>query len=436
MKKTCIHSEGRRVGCPHHSGPGILPVALFTALLGTVLSANPSTVADGINTFGLELHQRLAAEGGNRVASPWSIQSALAMTYAGAAGKTRDEMAATLHFGKDEATVHAGFAAIAKSLTDIAKQSRERVANPKREGGPNTALEINVANRLFGQDGYPFEKPFLNLVKTTYDAPLEIMDFKKAAEPSRQRINGWVATQTKDRIKDLIPPGLIKEDTRLVLTNAVYMKAAWAREFEEEADAPFFVDGTKEVKVPGLISERTFGHLKIPGGDIVAIPYAEDGLQFLLIIPEEKQGLAALEKSLSAKNLRQAASAESRDIKLHFPKFKLEPDSVRLADQLVAMGMPTAFDKPEGSADFSRMAPRKPDDYLAIAEVIHKAFIAVDQYGTEAAAATAVIMIQAASAPIEPERPLEIRADRPFAFAIQHRDSGACLFLGRVTDPR
>jgi serpin B len=213
------------------------------------------------------------------------------------------------------------------------------------------------------------------------------------------------------------------------------MKAAWASEFQEEADAPFFVDGTKEVKVPGLTGQRMLGHLKIPGGDIVAIPYAEQALQFLLIIPEEKQGLAALEKTLTAKMLRQAASAEFSEIKLHFPKFKLEPDSVRLADQLVAMGMPSAFDKPRGTADFSRMAPRKPDDYLAIDEVIHKAFIAVDQYGTEAAAATAVIMIRATSARIDPEEPLEIRADRPFAFAIQHRDSGACLFLGRVTDP-
>lgn len=424
MKTSCMHSNRLRAAL------------IGIALLGHGVSANPSAVADGINTFGLELHQRLAAEGGNRVASPWSIQSALAMTYAGAAGKTREEMAATLHFPKEESDVHAGFAAIAKSLTDVARQSRERVANPNREGGPNTPLEINVANRLFGQDGYPFEKPFLNLIKTTYGAPLEIMDFKKAPEPSRERINGWVATQTKDRIKDLIPAGIIKEDTRLVLTNAVYMKAAWASEFQEEADAPFFVDGTKEVKVPGLIGQRTLGHLKIPGGDIVAIPYAEQALQFLLIIPEKKQGLAALEKTLTAKMLRQAASAEFSEIKLHFPKFKLEPDSVRLADQLVAMGMPSAFDKPEGSADFSRMAPRKPDDYLLIDEVIHKAFIAVDQYGTEAAAATAVLMIRATSARIDPEEPLEIRADRPFAFAIQHRDSGACLFLGRVTDPQ
>jgi serpin B len=262
------------------------------------------------------------------------------------------------------------------------------------------------------------------------------MDFKRATEPARTQINDWVATQTKDRIKDILPPGVIKEDTRLVLANAVYMKAAWASEFSQEADTPFFVDGAIEMKVPGLTKQRNFGHLKVPYGDIVAIPYAEESLQFLLIVPEEKNGLAAVEKNLSVKILRQAASAEPREIKLHFPKFKLDTAGVRLADQLIAMGMPTAFDKPRGSADFSRMAPRKPDDYLAIDELIHKAFIAVDQYETEAAAATAVTMITPKSAVIELEAPLEIRADRPFAFAIQHRESGACLFLGRVTDPR
>ena len=414
----------------------LLQSLIGMAWLGASVSANPSAAADSINTFGLELHQRLAADGGNRLASPWSIQCALAMTYAGAAGKTREEMAATLHFADDEAAVHAGFAAISKNLTDLARQSRERVENPKRRGGPNTPLEINAANRLFGQDGYPFEKPFLDLVKNTYGAPLEIMNFKNAPEPSRQRINGWVATQTKDRIRDLIPPGIIDDTTRLVLTNAVYMKAAWAEEFREEADTTFFVNGDGEVRVPGLVDQRTFGHLKIPGGDIVAIPYAEKALQFLLIIPEKRQGLAELEKSLTAETLRQAAHPESREIELHFPKFKLEPDSVRLADHLVAMGMPTAFDKPLGSADFSRMAPRKPDDYLFIKEVVHKAFIAVDQHGTEAAAATAVIVALRLSAGGDPVKPLEIRVDHPFAFAIQHRDSGACLFLGRVTDPR
>ncbi len=415
-----------------------LTTIIAAVMLAVNASADSGQTAQSINTFGLDLHLRLAAEGGNAVTSPWSIQTALAMTYGGAAGKTREEMAKTLHFGGDEAALHAGFAALAKDLADIARQSQAQVKQANRQGGPSTPLEINAANRLFGQESYAFKKPFLNLLKDTYGAPLELMDFKTAFEPSRVRINDWVAGQTKDRIKDLIPKGVLTEDTRLVLANAIYMKAAWQEEFAKQKESPFFLDGRKEIKVPGLVNEHYYGYLKIPGGTIVAVPYADGGLQFLIMVPDEKDGLAAMEKSLTPEILQKAASANTRDIRLYFPKFKLEPDSIRLANHLVAMGMPTAFDKPPQSADFSRMAPRnlERNDYLVISDVIHKAYIAVDEYGTEAAAATAVVMIMPTSAPVIEDKPLEIRADRPFAFAIQHRKSGACLFLGRVTNPR
>jgi serpin B len=410
--------------------------SLAMAALSATASADTSTVAQSINTFGLDLHRVLAADGGNRLASPWSIQSALAMTYAGAAGQTKDEMAKVLHFPADEAALHAGFAALAADLTTIARASREKVEDPDRRGGPNTPLEIIAANRLFGHEGYPFEKPFLKLIAETYGAPLEKMNFVKAPEAARLRINQWVEQQTKDRIKDLIPAGLIDEETRLVLTNAIYMKAPWAVEFNQENDAPFFVNGTDEVKLPGLIKQRSYGYRKIPGGSLVAVPYAGGGLQFLLIIPDARDGLAALEKALDAALLASARELPRREIRLHFPKFKLEPGRVLLSENLIAMGMPGAFDKPRGSADFSRMAPRKPDDYLAIREVIHKAFITVDKHGTEAAAATAMNKCWEVSRPEEPQKPLEIRVDQPFAFAIQHVSSGACLFLGRVADPR
>ncbi|MCU0778950.1 MAG: serpin family protein, partial [Akkermansiaceae bacterium] len=406
------------------------------AALSATVSADTTAVAQSINTFGLDLHRLLAQDGGNRLTSPWSIQSALAMTYAGAAGKTKDEMAKVLHFPADEAALHAGFAAIAADLTALARASREQVEDPDRKGGPNTPLEIIAANRLFGQEGYPFEKPFLKLTDEIYRAPLEKLDFIKAPEAARLHINQWVEQQTKDRIKDLIPANVIDEETRLVLTNAIYMKAPWAEEFIEEKDAPFFVNGTDEVKLPGLTNQNMHGYRKIPGGSLVAVPYSGGGLQFLLIIPDARDGLPELEKTLDAALFASARELPQREIRLHFPKFKLEPERVMLSQNLIAMGMPSAFDKPQGSADFSRMAPRKPDDYLAIREVVHKAFIAVDQYGTEAAAATAVVMMRVTSMPVEPEEPLEIRADRPFAFAIQHVSSGACLFLGRVTDPR
>lgn len=409
---------------------------LMGAATLTSAIADPSFVAGSINRFGLELHNRIVTDGKNCVTSPWSISSALAMTYAGSAGETRAEMARTLHFGDDEPLVHAGIAAIAKDLAEIAQASRERVDDPDRRGGPNTPIDIIAANRLFGQQGQAFEQPFLDLLAKTYAAPLEQVDFIGETEAARTRINGWVEEQTRDRIKDLIPAGALNEDTRLVLTNAIYMKAPWADEFAEEAEQSFFVNGTAETKLPGLIRRGSYGHRAIPGSQIVSVPYDGGGLQFLLVIPDARDGLADLEKNLDPSLLGDAAQLESRDIILRFPKFKLEPDRVMLAQQLQNMGMPTAFDKPEGSADFSRMAPRRPDDYLHIDEVVHKAFIEVNQYGTEAAAATAVIMMRATSIEIEPEEPLDIRVDRPFLFAVQHVASGACLFLGRVTDPR
>lgn len=433
-----VHQPNGQPANPNLTDPmhPILTTMLGAASVTACAAAGLQEAAVSINHFGADLHRRLAAEGGNLVTSPWSIQTAMAMTYAGASGETKAQMANVLKFPDDEAALHAGMAAITADLQEIARRSREQLNDPDRRGGPNTAIEINAANRLFGQDGYPFEKPFLETLRRTYAAPIESMDFIKAPEDSRVLINRWVEEQTRERIKDLIPPKLITDETRLVLANAVFMKAPWATEFREEPEAPFFVDGKDEVKVPGLRQKATYGHLKLPGGSVVAVPYSGGGLQFLLLVPDERDGLAAMEKSLTAEYFAEAAKAPTREIRLHFPKFKLEPERVLLSEALIGMGMPLAFDKPTGSADFSRMAPRKPDDYLCISEVVHKAFIAVDQYGTEAAAATAVAMIRATSMPVQPTEPLEIRVDRPFAFAIQHIGSGACLFLGRVTDPR
>lgn len=416
--------------------------APILAVLGTALAAtlparaDSNAAATSINTFGLDLHRRLAASGGNLVTSPWSIETALAMTYAGAGGKTKEEMAKVLRFTGSDDAVHQGFAALAADLSKLQKESEELVKQAEQRGGPATPLQLHAANRLFGQQGYPFEKPFLDLVDKTYGAPLELVDFEKSADQQRARINAWVEDQTKERIKDLIPAGVLDADTRLVLTNAVYLKAAWAEAFREVPDFEFHADGKTPAKVTGLSRTDSFGHATIPGGSVVTVPYAGGGLQFVLLVPDEKDGLAALEKQLTPELLAAAAKAEPREVALHFPKFKLEPDRVMLAEELANMGMPTAFDQPRGSADFSVMAPRKPDGYLFISHVIHKAFIAVDKNGTEAAAATAVVMARAMAMPVDPVKPLEVRIDRPFAFAIQHVASGACLFLGRVSDPR
>lgn len=410
-------------------------IAFFSLLQLASVSADTAGVATGVNRFGLELHRRLAANGGNLVTSPWSIESALAMTYAGASGKTKEEMARVLHFPDQEDTLHAGFAGIAADLKQLAENSAKLVENAKQQGGPGSPIEIRVANRLFGQKDYPFIQSFLDLTASSYDSPLERMDFKTAPEEACKAINLWVEKQTRDKIKDLIPPPLITRDTALVLTNAIYLNAPWDKEFRDEPAADFRVDGKQSVKVPALGRQGRFGYVEWPGAKAVTVPYAGGGLQFVLLVPDEADGLATLEKALSPERLREAAKAPQREIHLHFPSFKLEPERVLLAQNLIEMGMPTAFDQPQGSADFSRMGPRTPDEYLFISHVIHKAFIAVDKHGTEAAAATAVVITRALSMQ-DPSQPLEIRVDRPFAFAVQHRASGACLFLGRVTDPR
>jgi serpin B len=407
---------------------------LGMAALSATATADTAAVALSINAFGLDLHRVLAKDGGNCLASPWSIESALAMTFVGAAGQTKDEMAKVLHFPVDEAALHAGFAAIAADLTALARASRERVEETGQFGGPETPLQIVTANRLFGQSGQSFEKPFLKLLENTYAAPLEQVDFIRHTEGARIRINSWVEEQTRERIKDLVPSGILNEKTRLVLANAIYLNAAWTIPFHEVPDLVFHADGTNEVMVPGLYGREDYGHRKIPEGALVPVPYEGGGLQFLIALPDERGGLAAFEKRIDAAMLAEAVRLPKREVILRMPKFKLEPGRVMLTEHLKAMGMPRVFDQPLGSADFSRMASRRPDDYLYISDVVHKSFIEVNKNGTEAAATTSMGAGWGDSIPTEP--PPDIRVDRPFLFAIQHVSSGACLFLGRVADPR
>jgi serpin B len=247
-----------------------------------------------------------------------------------------------------------------------------------------------------------------------------------------------VADQTRDRIRDLIPARALNEATRLVLANAIYLKAPWSHEFSETATkpAPFHVRGGAAVDLPMMHrQDRQFGYAKRDGFTAVALPYTGNELQLLVLVPDETNGLPALERKLSAEMLKQNASLETREVDLSMPKFKFAPPTFVLGETLQALGMKSAFDRPVGSANFDRMAPRKPEDYLYISQVFHKTFIAVDEKGTEAAAATAVAMM-AMSAHVKPTEPIVVKVDRPFIYAIQHGPSGTCLFLGRVTDPR
>jgi serpin B len=414
-----------------------MKAALLVSLLAMpALAADPAATA--INELGLDLHRRLAGakNDANLCVSPYSIQCALAMTYAGADGATREEMARVLHYPKGDA-IHESLPALNKALTAISEKTAKMAADAKKWGGDGEPVTFNLANRLFGQDGYSFHAPFLAQLKDTYHAPLEKMDFSKSAAATKH-INGWVEEETKKRIRDLLPDGVLNADTRLVLVNAVYLKAPWAEKFYAESTKPkpFHIAGGENKDVPTMMRHDHFGYAKREGYTAVTIPYYGGDVHFLVFVPDDVRGLADVEKKLTPAALADCAKLPYKDVILHLPKFKIEGASISLADELRGLGMKTAFDDPQGSANFSRMAARTPSDYLYISEVIHKTFIALDEKGTEAAAATAVMMRAGSAAPVDPPKPIEVKVDRPFLFAIQHAPTGACLFLGRVTDPR
>jgi serpin B len=417
-----------------------LTVHLFGALLtGMSFGATGfDLAATATNQLAVDLHRQLATGNENLCVSPYSIESALAMTFAGADGKTRTEMARVLHFPNDGDAVPASFASLQNLLEDMSDKPAELVKESKRSGGPSEPIMLNIANRLFAQKGYNFREPFLALVKQNYGAAFEPIDFIADASGATQHINKWVASQTHDRIRDLIPAGALDETTRLVLANALYLKAPWADPFFEKATKPepFHVAGSAPVDVPMMRKmDRHFGYAKRDGFTAVSLPYIGNDLQFLVLLPDGVNGLPALESKLTSNMLAGCAQLETREVDLHLPKFKIQPPTIALAKKFEALGMKTAFDQPRGSANFDRLAPRKPNDYLYISQVFHKTFIAVDEKGTEAAAATAVAMM-AATALVPKPQPVEVKVDRPFIYAIQHIPSGVCLFLGRVTDPR
>ena len=393
--------------------------------------------AKATNELGVELHGQLATGDKNLCISPYSINSALAMTFAGADGETRTEMAHVLHF-PIAGDVPASFSALQQSLHQMSEKTAELAKESKKFGGPSEPITLNIANRLFAKKGYPFRDAFLSLVKQYFGGGFEPLDFTADPAAATQRINKWVADQTRDRIRDLIPAGALDKTTRLVLANALYLKAPWANEFSQNAtqSEPFFVRGAP-VDVPMMRkTDKNFGYARREGFTVVSLPYAGNDLQFVVLLPDEINGLRDIESKLSGDVLASCAKLEKRDVDLHLPKFKFEPPTVALKEKFEALGMKTAFDVPPGSANFDKIAPRKPSDYLYISNIFHKTFIALDEKGTEAAAATAVVMMARSALMSPPPPPVEVKVDRPFVYAIQHVPSGVCLFLGRVTDPR
>jgi serpin B len=418
----------------------LLILQVFGALVVAMAHAatNFDLAAKATNQLAVDLHRQLATGNENLCVSPYSIQNALAMTFAGADGDTRTEMAHVLHFPSEASAVAASFASLQNSLEEMTTKTAELVKKSKEFGGPGEPITLNIANRLFAQKNYDFRQDFLSLVKQDYGAAFEPIDFTVNPAAAAQHINKWVANETRDKIRDLIPADALNKLTRLVLANALYLKAPWADAFSEKTTQPelFHIRGGAPVNVPMMRKTARFGYVKREGFTAVSVPYVGNDLQFLVLLPDEINGLHALESKLTAEVLAQCSRLEAQDVDLSLPKFKLEPPTIALAENLQALGMKSAFDIPRGSANFDKMAPRKPNDYLYISNVFHKTFIAVDEKGTEAAAATAVVMMRATAIRGPKPPPIEVKVDRPFIYAIQHVPSGVCLFLGRVTDPR
>ena len=421
---ACVINVNGKTAEINYRCTGLIPPAENVALSDKqrltspdVSQANLAELVSGNSRFAFDLYQAIRGEDGNLFYSPYSISVALAMTYAGARGETELQMADTLHFVLSQGRLHPSFNGLDLELTQRGEGA---------EGKDEEGFRLNIVNAIWGQDGYEFLAEFLDALAENYGAGLRLLDFVNAPEESRVTINDWVSDETESRIEDLIPQGLIDPATRLVLTNAIYFNAAWQHPFMENltADGSFYLlDGSK-VTVPMMTQSESFGYAAGEGYQAVELPYDGQELSMVILLPEAGE-FEPFEASLSAEEVDAIVQdLGSRQVALTMPTFEFESD-FSLADTLVDMGMPDAF---SGNADFSGMTG---DRDLFISDVIHKAFVSVDEAGTEAAAATAVVMKRSAV----PEEPVEVTVDRPFVFLIRDIETGAILFVGRVVDP-
>jgi len=392
---------------------------------------NIRALAQGNNAFALDLYAELKGEDGNLFFSPFSISTALAMTYAGARGETAAQMKKTLHLPDDP---HAAFKAFDEDLMRRAdlKAKREGRHFPRDQKKHFEPLKLVTANALWGQKGYGFLPAFLTLTKENYGAGLHEMDFGGDAEGARKTINKWVEQKTQDKIKDLIPRGGVNAATRLVLTNAIYFKASWKEPFQQRAtkDAPFALLDGKKVNVPTMRKTHRFGYMENDTLQALELEYRACDLTMVILLPRKADGVTALEKQLTQENLNGWLKQLKRGkkVRLELPKFRFS-FGARMRKLLVSLGMTDAF--AAGKANFSGMNGGK--EPLWIDAVIHKAFVDVNEKGTEAAAATAVMMAGAAP---RPEEPVPFLCDHPFLFLIRDRVSGSILFMGRVANPQ
>jgi serpin B len=373
--------------------------------------ARLEAVIRGNTAFALDLYQELRATQGNLFVSPYSISTALAMTYAGARGDTQIQMAQALHFLPEQKQFHATFALLGAILGEAVKKGH---------------IQLNVANALWPRKGYEFLKGFLSLTKKYYASRITPVDYDDT-EAARKMINSWVEEKTESKIKDLIPSGVLDSMTRLVLVNAIYFRGEWAHQFDPAltSQASFFTAPDVQVQVQMMTRKQDFRYAEDGDVQILELPYAGDDLSMILLLPREINGLEKLEASLNLESLdKWMRELNGAEVEVSLPRFEVN-FPFRLDDTLKTMGMVSAF---SNKADFSGMDGSQE---LFIGAILHKAFVAVNEQGTEAAAATAAIMQTKTVA----FTPVVFRADHPFVFFIRANKTRSILFMGRLANP-
>jgi serpin B len=375
-----------------------------------------AAVVNGNGAFALDLYSRLSSRSGNLFFSPFSISTALAMTYGGAQGATAEQMATALRFPFERERLHPAFA-------DLLKQAR----------GRSRGIELSLANGLWAQRGYAFRESYKELVKSNYGAELRELDFSAAAEACGI-INEWVEKQTHGKIRDLIAPGMLDQLTRLVLPNAIYFKGDWASPFKKDQteEAPFTVTPNQKVTVRMMCQLAAFGYLETDSFQALDLAYDGRDLAMAVFLPRKVDGLPQLEKSLNSEKLRTwLAGLRTGLVHAYLPRFRAT-STFMLNEVLAEMGMRLAFHL--SGADFSGMSG---SERLFLSLILHKAYVDVDEKGTEAAAVTVQGVVTGARWGWQQiERIPVFRADHPFLFLIRDRRSGSILFLGRVTNPK
>lgn len=394
----------------------LIPLLALLACAHDPQPAAPAATEDlasGDHAFATDLFRELAADTqDNLFLSPTSVRVALAMTWAGADGTTREAMARTLHFpADDEQSVHAAYGAWMADWTSDAERP----------------YDLQVANRLWAQQGFALQAPFQAITAQDYGAEVARLDLQGAPEKSRTVINDWVAERTHDRIPDLLPPGLLGPDSVLVLTNAVYFLGTWQAAFDERMTKhrPFTRFDGSEVDAPTMYASYRYDYAELEGSQVVRLPYKGDRLSMWVVVPRSAEAAPDLDAAWLARARGKLATEE---VRLWLPKFEIDA-SFQLGPALDALGMGVAF---TDAADFRRLSTDAP---LAISDVVHKAFVKVDEVGTEAAAATAVLIVATSMPSKPPPPPKEVRADHPFLFLIWDDQADAVLFMGRVADP-